>query len=718
MPCVFISHSSLDRELVEREIMAPLRAHGVDTWYSTDDIQTASEWERQIREGLVACDWFLVALSPRAVESEWVMREVHWAVLKRKGRIVPVMLETCEPEDLHLGLLPIQYIDFRGGDERALERLLAVWGLDKGTQVRGLYQAAHEAMAKEDWASAAEKLEAVLRLDPAHSQSVTDLDHVRRQEYLASLYQESGTAVQEKRWGDALETLGRLREASADYKDVEELIAVARAGLENEEAERLYGEATEAALREEWAAAVEKFRAALEIAPSHAGAQSGFNRAARQRELAELYAAGLANLEGGRWLEALKTFRRVRSIDRSYKDVAELIADADAALADEEDERAKKERQERKEADSQRAHARNRTALWGRRGAVGNGMRGGSLTRVLKGLPDALEHKLELLKWKYWVVVAGLIVITALSVAVLNWWSAESHAGKGHALFQQMKYAEAEAEYSMAVAMWPSGAGYHNSLAASLYRQKKYEEAEAEYRKAIELDPNNESYHFDLGELLLERGRNPEAEGEYRKGIELNANNAGSHYHLGIALGLQQIYEAAEAECATAVALQPDSADYHYAHAISLFSLDRHEEAAVEFRNAISLNPNKADYHDRLGFALSEQHKYGEAADEFGKASELAPDYAAYHNNLGFALEQQGNHKDADAQFRKAILLQPDSILYHTNLAITLHGEDKHKEEKEEYERVLQIDPNSMTAKQYLIRKKSTPLNLAIRLQG
>jgi outer membrane protein assembly factor BamD (BamD/ComL family) len=344
MPCVFISHSSLDRDIVAREIISPLRAHGVDTWYSTDDIQTASDWERQILQGLMTCDWFLVALTPRAVESEWVRREVHWAIMKRKNKVVPVMLETCEPEDLHLGLLPIQYIDFRGGGDRELERLLAVWGLDKGTQVKNLYQAARDAISNEDWASAVENLEAVQRLDPTHSQARTDLDRVRQQEYLASLYEEGLTAIREQSWRDALETLGRLREASKVYKDVEELIAVARAELEK--AERLYDEATETVGRGEWAAAVEQFQAVLDITPAHAGAQAGLGRALQQKELAELYTAGHTHLEAGRWNEALKMFRRVRSIDRSYKGVAELIADADAGLAEEEQSRTSAEEQE------------------------------------------------------------------------------------------------------------------------------------------------------------------------------------------------------------------------------------------------------------------------------------------------------------------------------------------------------------------------------------
>ena len=52
VPKVFISHSSKDRDFVEREIISLLRSHGIETWYSKDDIQTASQWQNSIAEGL------------------------------------------------------------------------------------------------------------------------------------------------------------------------------------------------------------------------------------------------------------------------------------------------------------------------------------------------------------------------------------------------------------------------------------------------------------------------------------------------------------------------------------------------------------------------------------------------------------------------------------------------------------------------------------------
>src|SRR3954469_5773414 len=94
---VFISHSSLDHAVVEREIIVPLRQNGVQTWYSPDNVETAAEWETRIREGLRKCDWFLVVLTPQSVQSEWVKSEVDWALTEKKGCVIPVLVETCDP---------------------------------------------------------------------------------------------------------------------------------------------------------------------------------------------------------------------------------------------------------------------------------------------------------------------------------------------------------------------------------------------------------------------------------------------------------------------------------------------------------------------------------------------------------------------------------------------------------------------------------------------
>lgn len=126
---VFVSHSALDREFVEREIVSLLTLHDIRVWYSQQDIQTAAQWHLSILKGLEKCDWFLVVLSPRSVASSWVAAEVHWALEERQGRVVPVLVEDCDWQRLHLMLRTIQHVDLRGNSEDAKRRLLQTWAI-------------------------------------------------------------------------------------------------------------------------------------------------------------------------------------------------------------------------------------------------------------------------------------------------------------------------------------------------------------------------------------------------------------------------------------------------------------------------------------------------------------------------------------------------------------------------------------------------------------
>ncbi|HWW73865.1 MAG TPA: toll/interleukin-1 receptor domain-containing protein, partial [Pyrinomonadaceae bacterium] len=66
MPRVFISHSFLDTEFVEREIIPLLTESGLEVWYSEKNIEPGAEWGEKLNIGLRDCDWFLVVLSPNS----------------------------------------------------------------------------------------------------------------------------------------------------------------------------------------------------------------------------------------------------------------------------------------------------------------------------------------------------------------------------------------------------------------------------------------------------------------------------------------------------------------------------------------------------------------------------------------------------------------------------------------------------------------------------
>ena len=127
---VFVSHSSRDRTFVER-LVSVLRLHGIPVWYSQTNIMGAQMWHDEIGSALRRCDWFVLVLSPDAVSSQWVKRELLYSLQESRyeGRIVPLMHEPCPYDELSWTLASMQMVDFTNGFDPGCRDLLRTWGV-------------------------------------------------------------------------------------------------------------------------------------------------------------------------------------------------------------------------------------------------------------------------------------------------------------------------------------------------------------------------------------------------------------------------------------------------------------------------------------------------------------------------------------------------------------------------------------------------------------
>ena len=125
---VFLSHSSADRAFTAR-LAEVLRRHGVPVWYSETNILGAQQWHDEIGAALRRCDWFVVVLTPDAVESKWVKRELLFALQQDRfdGTIAPVLCRSCDHEELSWTLASLQMVDFREDFNRGCRDLLRIW---------------------------------------------------------------------------------------------------------------------------------------------------------------------------------------------------------------------------------------------------------------------------------------------------------------------------------------------------------------------------------------------------------------------------------------------------------------------------------------------------------------------------------------------------------------------------------------------------------------
>ena len=129
---VFLSHSHHDKRLAAR-LARELRRHGVAAWYSERHIAGAQQWLDEIGRALKRCDWFIVVLTPEAVDSMWVKREVAAALIDKKynGCIVPLLAKSCDYEQLAWPLTTLQMISLLPFTKGVAE-LLRVWGIGYG----------------------------------------------------------------------------------------------------------------------------------------------------------------------------------------------------------------------------------------------------------------------------------------------------------------------------------------------------------------------------------------------------------------------------------------------------------------------------------------------------------------------------------------------------------------------------------------------------------
>jgi len=127
---VFLSHSIRDHAFVTR-LVALLRKNKIPFWYSPKHIIGATQWHDEIGKALARCDWFVVVLTPRSVNSHWVKRELLFALnnSRYEDRIVPILVRDCDFQQLSWTLEQIEKIDFRASFDAGCHELLRVWGI-------------------------------------------------------------------------------------------------------------------------------------------------------------------------------------------------------------------------------------------------------------------------------------------------------------------------------------------------------------------------------------------------------------------------------------------------------------------------------------------------------------------------------------------------------------------------------------------------------------
>jgi hypothetical protein len=131
IPRTFISYARADRPFAFKLAVDLTRA-GLNVWYDQWEILPGDSIVDKIDSALHAHDVLLVVLSPDAIKSRWVRRELNSSLMAglagREVRVLPVMRSRCELPTL---IADLHYADFTHSYDTGFAELLASFGLTR-----------------------------------------------------------------------------------------------------------------------------------------------------------------------------------------------------------------------------------------------------------------------------------------------------------------------------------------------------------------------------------------------------------------------------------------------------------------------------------------------------------------------------------------------------------------------------------------------------------
>ena len=93
---VFLSYAQSDRHLAET-LARDLTVAGFAVW-SDQEVMPGDNWARKVGEALDESEAMVVIVSPAAAKSEWVRREVEFALGSPRyaGRLIPIVAKPTD----------------------------------------------------------------------------------------------------------------------------------------------------------------------------------------------------------------------------------------------------------------------------------------------------------------------------------------------------------------------------------------------------------------------------------------------------------------------------------------------------------------------------------------------------------------------------------------------------------------------------------------------
>jgi hypothetical protein len=120
---VFISAASSDSDMARR-LSDLLQRAGLKTWVSTDAVLPGDNWPSEIGSALERSDALVVLISPAAMQSNWVRREITYALGEERfeNRLIPVLVKPTPRSEIPWALDSLKWL--KGDPKKVADSLV------------------------------------------------------------------------------------------------------------------------------------------------------------------------------------------------------------------------------------------------------------------------------------------------------------------------------------------------------------------------------------------------------------------------------------------------------------------------------------------------------------------------------------------------------------------------------------------------------------------
>ncbi|MGD2176779.1 MAG: MFS transporter, partial [Anaerolineae bacterium] len=240
--------------------------------------------------------------------------------------------------------------------ERLLARVEADIAREEGErrrqeQIATLYEQALGLARDQQWQQVLATMEEIQGLDPqfADPEGLTARAQkaIERQRRLNALYAQAQAAQEADNWSGALSALEELVGEAADFRDAADLLEAAK---KQKLLADLYAEAQQFHQAQQWQAVVNTFAQIHAIEPDYPDPEGLLSAAKRedaelkrQAELNDLYSRAVREMDAGRWQEARQLLAQVQEMEPGFREAEQLLVRAEEGIEREETERRRQE---------------------------------------------------------------------------------------------------------------------------------------------------------------------------------------------------------------------------------------------------------------------------------------------------------------------------------------------------------------------------------------